>query len=222
VPYFMEKADFVHDHRRWTGQDFGDKLPSQVFREQVQTCFIDDETGLHNRHYIGIETLTWEADCPHSDSTWPQSPETLMKSLDAVQMPDDEIHMVMWQNACRWYKFDPFAHRPRAECTVGALRTRATDVDTTPREYGDLDHTHNLGAGAKPSSPTRTWSPTARKPSPSSTNQRQVVPRGEGDDSGPQRAPLAGWLGPGRGGSQHGCRDSKAVAYGRSVQWGRD
>jgi hypothetical protein len=184
VPYFMEKADFVHDHRRWTGQDFGDKLPSQVFREQVQTCFIDDET--------------------------------------AVQMPDDEIHMVMWQNACRWYKFDPFAHRPRAECTVGALRTRATDVDTTPREYGDLDHTHNLGAGAKPSSPTRTWSPTARRPSPSSTNRRQVVPRGEGDDSGPQRAPLAGWLGPGRGGSQHGCRDSKAVAYGRSVQWGRD
>jgi len=55
VPYFMEKADFVYDHhRRWTGQDFGDKLPSQVFREHVQTCFIDDETGLRNRHHIGI------------------------------------------------------------------------------------------------------------------------------------------------------------------------
>jgi predicted TIM-barrel fold metal-dependent hydrolase len=145
VPYFMEKADFVYDHhRRWTGQDFGDKLPSQVFREHVLTCFIDDETGLRNRHHIGVETLTWEADYPHSDSTWPESPEVLMKSLERAELTDDEIQMVTWQNACRWYQFDPFAHRSREQSTVGALRAEASDVDTTPREYGDLDHTHNL------------------------------------------------------------------------------
>ena len=39
----------------------------------------------------------------------------------------------------RWYQFDPFEHRTRAECTVGALRAQATDVDTTPREYGGFD-----------------------------------------------------------------------------------
>ena len=62
VPYFLEKADFVYDHHRaWTGADFGDKLPSQVFREHMQTCFIDDETGLRNRaphrrrhHHLGM------------------------------------------------------------------------------------------------------------------------------------------------------------------------
>jgi len=145
VPYFLEKADFVYDHHRWwTGQDFGDQLPSQVFRDHVQTCFIDDETGLRNRHHIGVDTITWEADYPHSDSTWPQSPEVVMKSLVAAEVPDDEIHMVTWENACRWYDFDPFAHRSREQCTVGALRANATDVDTTPREYGALDHTHNL------------------------------------------------------------------------------
>jgi predicted TIM-barrel fold metal-dependent hydrolase len=148
VPYFMEKADFVYaHHRRWTGQDFGDMLPSQVFRKHVQTCFIDDETGLRNRDHIGIETLTWEADYPHSDSTWPQSPEVLMKSLDAAGLRDDEVHLVTWENACRWYQFDPFQHRKREDCTVGALRALATDVDTTPREYGALDHTHNLAKG---------------------------------------------------------------------------
>ena len=137
VPYFLEKADFVYDHhRRWTGADFGDKLPSQVFREHVQTCFIDDDTGLRNRHQIGVDTITWECDYPHSDSTWPQSPEVMMKSLAAVGVPDDEIDMVTWENACRWYQFDPFEHRTREECTVGALRAQATDVDTTPREYG--------------------------------------------------------------------------------------
>jgi predicted TIM-barrel fold metal-dependent hydrolase len=141
VPYFLEKADFVYDHhRRWTGSDFGDMLPSQVFRDHVQTCFIDDETGLRNRHFIGVDTITWECDYPHSDSTWPQSPETVMKSLEAAELPDDEIHKVTWENACRWYQFDPFEHRAREACTVGALRALATDVDTTPREYGNVDH----------------------------------------------------------------------------------
>jgi predicted TIM-barrel fold metal-dependent hydrolase len=145
VPYFLEKADFVYDHHhRWTGQDFGDKLPSQVFREHVQTCFIDDETGLRNRDYIGVDMITWEADYPHSDSTWPQSPETLMKSLEAAKLADDEIHKVTWENAARWYQFDPFQHRGREQCTVAALRAQATDVDTTAREYGALDHSHNL------------------------------------------------------------------------------
>lgn len=40
--------------------------------------------------------------------------------------------------------------RTREECTVRALRAQATDVDTTPREYGSGDHhhTHALRTGA--------------------------------------------------------------------------
>jgi predicted TIM-barrel fold metal-dependent hydrolase len=145
VPYFLEKADFVYDHHhRWTGADFGDKLPSQVFREHVQTCFIDDDTGLRNREWIGVDTITWECDYPHSDSTWPQSPEVMMKMVAATQLSDEDTDKVTWENACRWYQFDPFEHRTREECTVGALRAQASDVDTTPREYGALEHSHGL------------------------------------------------------------------------------
>ena len=43
--------------------------------------------------------ITWEADYPHSDSTWPQSPEILMKSLEAARLRDDEIDKVTWENA---------------------------------------------------------------------------------------------------------------------------
>ena len=145
----MEKADFVYEHHRaWTGEDFGDKLPSEVFREHVQGCFIDDVTGLRNRDAIGIDMITFECDYPHSDSTWPKAPEVLWKSLLAAELRDDEIEKVTWQNAARWYQFDPFEHRSREECTVRALRAQATDVDTTPREYGDVDHTHNLSQQA--------------------------------------------------------------------------
>jgi hypothetical protein len=105
---------------------------------------------LRNRQWIGVDTITWECDYPHSDSTWPQSPETAMKSLEAAGLSDAEINKVTWENACRWYSFDPFEHRSRAECTVGALRAQATDVDTTPREYGSgsLAHAHELDHNA--------------------------------------------------------------------------
>jgi len=88
-----------------------DQLPSQVFKERVVTCFIDDAAGVKNRHDIGIDMITWECDYPHSDCTWPTSPERLMKSLDGV--PDDEIDKMTHLNAMRHYQFDPFSVIPR-------------------------------------------------------------------------------------------------------------
>jgi hypothetical protein len=132
IPYFLERLDWIYTrHHAWTGQDFGSRLPSEVFRERIVTCFIDDPTGIVIRDRIGVETICWECDYPHSDSTWPTSPEFLMKSLDGV--PDTDIDAMTHLNAMRHFRFDPFAVRAREECTVGALRAGATDVDTAPR-----------------------------------------------------------------------------------------
>ncbi|GMU77566.1 MAG: amidohydrolase [Acidimicrobiia bacterium] len=129
IPYFLDRIDYVYEHHKaWTGQDFGDSLPSQVFKERVVTCFIDDPSGVKNRHDVGLHTITWECDYPHSDCTWPTSPERLMKSLDGV--PDDEIDMITHTNAMRVFHYDPFSVLPREQCTVGALRAQAADVDT--------------------------------------------------------------------------------------------
>ena len=35
---------------------------------------------------------------------------------------DDEIHKITWENACRFFDWDPFAHTPKEQATVGALR----------------------------------------------------------------------------------------------------
>ena len=149
VPFFLEKADIVYEHHHlWTGSDFGDMLPSQHFKTRVQFCFIEDETGLRNREFIGVDNMAWEADYPHSDSTWPFSPESAMKGFTAAAVPDAEIHKMTWQNAARWYDFEPFRHRGREECTVGALRAQAHDVDITPREYGNLQHARTLSVTA--------------------------------------------------------------------------
>jgi len=135
VPYFLERLDYVYQHHKaWTNQDFGDRLPSQVFNDHVLTCFIDDAVGMEVRHHLNIDHIHWECDYPHSDSTWPQSPEMAMKYLGGL--PEDEINKITHLNAIRNFSYDPFAHIPREQATVGALRAQAQDVDTTPVARG--------------------------------------------------------------------------------------
>ena len=132
IPYQLERADSISmKHHAWTGTPRGDRAPSQLFADQVFTCFIDDPTGVVIRDRIGLHTIMWECDYPHSDSSWPNSPELLWASLEGV--PDDEIAAITHRNAMRAFSFDPFAHRSPDQCTVGALRRQASDVDLTLR-----------------------------------------------------------------------------------------
>ena len=129
IPYFLERVDYVYEHHQaWTGQDLPMK-PSELFHERFITCFIDDASGLKNRDDVGIEQMTWECDYPHSDSTWPESPERLSRSL--IGIPDDEIRAITYQNAMRLFHYDPFAHLPIEQATVAALRKQAVGVDTS-------------------------------------------------------------------------------------------
>ncbi len=130
-------------HKAWTHQDFGAKLPSQVFLDHVVTCFIDDAAGIRDRQAAGIDNMTWECDYPHSDTTWPRSPELLWRSLEGV--PEDEIHKITYRNAMRHFHFDPFAERPRERCTARALRAEAGDVDLSPISSGGKPPTTEAG-----------------------------------------------------------------------------
>jgi len=135
VPYFLERCDYVYQHHRhWTHQDFGGKLPSDVFREHIITCFIDDAAGVRNRDLIGLDTITWECDYPHSDSTWPNAPEILARSFEGVA--DGDIDQITHLNAMRHFRYDPFAHRERDQCRVAALRAEAKDVDLALKSAG--------------------------------------------------------------------------------------
>jgi hypothetical protein len=96
----------------------------------VVTCFIDDAAGVRNRDLIGVDTITWECDYPHSDSTWPNSPEVLWQSLGGV--PDDDVHAMTHRNVMRHFRYDPFEHVPKEQATVGALRAQAKHVDVKP------------------------------------------------------------------------------------------
>jgi predicted TIM-barrel fold metal-dependent hydrolase len=131
IPYFLERVDYNYDrHHAWTGQDFGDKLPSEVFNEHVLTCFIDDRFGIASKDALDLDMVTWECDYPHSDSNWPLSPEVFAES--AGDLTDDEIDKITHLNAMRHFQYDPFAVLGgRENCTVGALRKQVEDHDVS-------------------------------------------------------------------------------------------
>ena len=127
VPHMLERIDMVRrQHGAWTRQDFGDRLPSDLFREHIYTCFISDRSGIMMRHVIGIDNIAYESDYPHADCLWPKAPEQLWKELEGV--PDDEINKITHLNAMRQYHFDPFTRIDRKDATVGALRAKARHV----------------------------------------------------------------------------------------------
>ena len=112
-------------HHFWTNQDFGDTLPSQVARDHFSFCFISDRAGVEQADAIGLDSVTWECDYPHSDSSWPNSPESVTKQL--AGMDDAVVNKFTHENAMRIYQYDPFSIIPKDQATVGALRAQVTD-----------------------------------------------------------------------------------------------
>lgn len=122
-----------YTNQKWLRRDFGDKLPSDVFREHSLARYVTDKTSLNLRHEIGIDIIAWECDYPHSDCFWPDAPEQVLAELQAAGADDSDINNMTWQNSCRFFDWDPFANTPREQATVGALRVSATDVDVSIR-----------------------------------------------------------------------------------------
>ena len=130
IPYFLEHIDTkVRHHGAWTGMDFGGRLPSEIFKEHVFGCFIEDRVGIASRQFLDIDMIGWESDYPHSDGNWPNAPELLAESL--VGVPDAEARKITHENAARWFGFDPFTRRSPDACTVGALRAEVAGWDTS-------------------------------------------------------------------------------------------
>ena len=63
-------------------------------------------------------------------------------------MPDDEINKMTYENAMRWYHWDPFTHITKEQATVGALRKAAEGHDVSIQALSASTST------AAPASPT--------------------------------------------------------------------
>jgi predicted TIM-barrel fold metal-dependent hydrolase len=132
MPYFIQRAEIIQDmHSSWTKKVFIEGGPKAVFDRHILCCFIDDRLGIELLDRLNVDNVMWESDFPHADTAWPYGPEKALQNLAGQSV--EVINKITHLNAMRHYQFDPFATRPQSECTVAALRSRATDVDVVTR-----------------------------------------------------------------------------------------
>lgn len=128
IPFFLERCKWIHErHSVWANDDLGGHTVEEIFRRHFLTCFIDDPVGIEMRHRIGIDTISWECDYPHSDCTWPESPEFLATQFEGISAED--ISKITYENAIRFFRFDGLEKAGRENATVGALRAKAQGLD---------------------------------------------------------------------------------------------
>ena len=150
IPFFLDRFDRHVSNQSWTHLDKlpPGKTPTEVWQERFLACFITDPTALRLRDRYGVDTIAWECDYPHSDSTWPNSPEYLLAELAAAGCTDAEIDKITWQNVARFFNYDPFEHVARQDATVGALRARATAAGVDTSETSKSEYKRRALAGA--------------------------------------------------------------------------
>src|SRR5437764_2832689 len=103
IPYILERADKAfHDKRikpnAMIGQTSrgGDIPPSQLFRDHMFVCLVDEHFALRSLGDIPVDNLLWEGDYPHGDGLWPHNHDYLEKVLSDV--PDDDARKIAETN----------------------------------------------------------------------------------------------------------------------------
>jgi predicted TIM-barrel fold metal-dependent hydrolase len=114
IPFFLEQMDYTYtdrprrgDWHRFAGADV---RPSHFFARQCFASFQEDRVGLKLRDEIGVGSLMWGSDYPHTESTFPRSRQILAGILDGV--PAADVARIVSSNAASLYGFELPASAP--------------------------------------------------------------------------------------------------------------
>jgi predicted TIM-barrel fold metal-dependent hydrolase len=77
-------------------------LPSEIFRRQMYVTFGDDKVGSELIPELGVDSLMWASDYPHSETTWPHSRETIETSA-MNRLPESDSDRILYGNAAELY-----------------------------------------------------------------------------------------------------------------------
>jgi predicted TIM-barrel fold metal-dependent hydrolase len=103
MPYLLERLDTL-----WRKRNYGDEwdpnindYPSSYVPGHIWGCFFEDDFGISVRDKIGVDTILYETDYPHQDSTWPDSVGYAEKALAGLEQR--EIDKIVRGNAIALY-----------------------------------------------------------------------------------------------------------------------
>jgi predicted TIM-barrel fold metal-dependent hydrolase len=108
IPFFLDQMDYTYTQRPPRGEWYRFRetgaLPSDFFRRQVFSSFQEDAIGIRVRDVIGVDTLMWGSDYPHTESTFPRSQEILGDILEGCDAAD--VTKIVATNAADLYHFE--------------------------------------------------------------------------------------------------------------------
>ncbi|HXC85471.1 MAG TPA: amidohydrolase family protein [Trebonia sp.] len=103
MPYLLERLDTL-----WRKRNYRDEwdpnindYPSSYVPGHIWGCFFEDDFGISVRDKIGVDTILYETDYPHQDSTWPDSVGYAEKALAGLEQR--EIDKIVRGNAIALY-----------------------------------------------------------------------------------------------------------------------
>ena len=130
IPYFCDRIDWIYTrHHAWTGQDFGGRLPERGLPRARRALLHrrprrrrQPRPHGHRRRVLGGRLPPLRFDVADLAGDAVAVDRRTERRRDRPDHPSQR-HAPL--------PLRPFG-RPLDECTVGALRARATDVDVTP------------------------------------------------------------------------------------------
>ena len=106
IPFQLERMDSVW--RDGVGGVEFPVSPTDQVKGRVFACVFDDLHGLKCRNDIGLESILFETDYPHSDGTFPHSRKIAHSLFAAAGMNAEECYAVLRGNAIKAYGLDRF------------------------------------------------------------------------------------------------------------------
>lgn len=89
--------------RYWTESPLTES-PAYYMDNNVWGSFIQDRTGILNRDLPGGRNIMWSSDYPHSETTFPNSREIILRDFEGI--PEADIRDIICNNAKRLYGLD--------------------------------------------------------------------------------------------------------------------
>jgi predicted TIM-barrel fold metal-dependent hydrolase len=101
IPYALDRMDFEWEDRF---RDLGLTMkPSDYWKRQCRATFQFDKIGTWEKsiEVLGVETIMWASDYPHTDGVWPESSKYIEEQFG--HLPKDQVRKITCENAGKFY-----------------------------------------------------------------------------------------------------------------------
>ena len=102
--WFAEYMDRTWEKQRYWTESALKNPPSYYMDNNVWGSFINDRTGILLRNQPGGRNIMWSSDYPHSETTFPNSHQVILRDFEGV--PEDDIRDIICNNAKKFLRVD--------------------------------------------------------------------------------------------------------------------